>query len=423
MQGSMLHGRIAHVLTLLRQRPITAAAAAVAAAVLHIFRRQRLAEQQRLALEDIEDQPPPTGLIFTGTGCSSGLPLTGCTLGQEWAPKHCAACGPALRNGPSDPNWRGNAGALIRFIDKKGTTRHVQIDCGKTFREITAMRVYRQHGIKSLDGLLLTHDHADAVGGLDELRSLQSYDPETFEIGNPIRCVCDRRSMTRLRHMFPYLFPKPLDFGTGLMCQCCELDLEKPSTVPSIPAQQPTRQPAPAPVAAPAAVPVVKRFVARIEWEAFGSAADLTSRVCVVDMFGLKVTCMPVMHGEDYVCFGFGFGPEGARCAYLSDYTRLLPPTETLLASWSCCGGLALLVLDALNPDGTHPVHASLDQSVALARLLKPRRTLLLGMGHRLEHYATNRSLRKLWDEEQLDIQLAFDGQLVPLDLTCDDFQ
>ena len=31
------------------------------------------------------------------------------------------------------------------------------------------MRVYRQHGVKAIDGLLLTHDHADALGGLDEL--------------------------------------------------------------------------------------------------------------------------------------------------------------------------------------------------------------------------------------------------------------
>jgi len=412
---------LAHLLPLLRKRPAAAAAATAAAVLLLLRRQRRVAEQRRLARAA---RPPPPALIFTGTGCSSGLPLTGCTLGQEWAPKHCAACGPALRNGPSDPNYRGNAGALLRFYDKNGTLRHVQIDCGKTFREITAMRVYRQHGVKSLDGLLLTHDHADAVGGLDELRSLQSYNPETQEISNPIRCVCDRRSMTRLRHMFPYLFPKPpVDFGMSIMCQCCELDLENPSTAALV---QPTKTPAATPAATPAppaAAPVVKRFVARIEWEAFGNAADLTSRVHVVDMFGLKVTCMPVMHGEDYVCFGFGFGPEGARCVYLSDYTRLLPATEVLLARWSCGRGIALLVLDALNPDGTHPVHASLEQSVNLARLLKPRRTLLLGMSHRLEHHATNRSLRRLWREEQLDIQLAFDGQLVPLDLSCDDFQ
>ena len=218
-----------------------ATVAAAAAFLLHHRRRRRA--------------PPPDapGLIFTGTGCSSGLPLTGCTLGQEWAPKGCQACGPALRHGRSDPNWRGNVGALLRFKDEAGRLRLVQIDCGKTYREITAMGVYKQHGVQAIDALLLTHDHADAIGGLDELRSLQPYDPVTMEVGtaililsltpnpnpdpspnpnpspspnpnpnpspspnpdpdpNPnqvgtaIRCVCDRRTLTRCRHMFPYL--------------------------------------------------------------------------------------------------------------------------------------------------------------------------------------------------------------------------
>ena len=51
------------------------------------------------------------------------------------------------------------------------------------------MRVYRQHGVKAIDGLLLTHDHADALGGLDELRSLQPYDAVTMEVGTAIRCA------------------------------------------------------------------------------------------------------------------------------------------------------------------------------------------------------------------------------------------
>jgi len=43
------------------------------------------------------------------------------------------------------------------------------------------------------------------------------------------------------------------------------------------------------------------------------------------------------------------------------------------------------------------------------------RRTLLVGMGHALEHHATNRRLRRLWRDERLDVQLAFDGMFVPL--------
>mmetsp|Transcript_40382 Transcript_40382/g.129778 ORF Transcript_40382/g.129778 Transcript_40382/m.129778 type:complete len:154 (-) Transcript_40382:185-646(-) len=103
-----------------------------------------------------------SGLLFTGTGCSSGLPLIGCAIGAPQSPeKSCTACGPALRNGRADKNWRNNVGALLRFRGADGQTKHVQIDCGKTFRD-TCLRVYSEHGVTWLDALLLTHDHADA---------------------------------------------------------------------------------------------------------------------------------------------------------------------------------------------------------------------------------------------------------------------
>ena len=182
-------------------------------------------------------------------------------------------------------------------------------------------------------------------------------------------------------------------------------------------------------------------------------------------MVGLAVTALPVLHGADYTCYGFAFGPPQERVVYLSDYTALLPQTDALLASWSS-GGEAIhtcscstrCVPRAATPphlpppwprhthdtrprrvsSGSHPVHATLSESVELARRLRPRytrlvgvkelptkclltvtavhrRTLLVGMGHALEHHATNRRLRRLWREEQLDVQLAFDGMFVPL--------
>ena len=44
--------------------------------------------------------------------------------------------------------------------------------------------------------------------------------------------------------------------------------------------------------------------------------------------------------------------------------------------------------------------------------------TLLVGMGHGMEHAATNRRLRRLWHDERLDVQLAYDSQFVPLSLS-----
>ena len=326
---------------------------------------------------------------------------------------------PATRDGPRSKNWRGNVGALIRFTDSKGETRHVQIDCGKTFRDVM-LRVYRQHGVQFIDALLLTHDHADAVGGLDDLRSLQRWNPTTYEIDTPIRVLCDRRTLSRLRHMFPYLHPRPATTASMAfaepICRSCELDLEvshPTGGVTSVLGKPPRALP---PSAAPSAdVPAVKRFVAKIDWESFGGAE--LRRVSTVSIHGLEVVCLPVLHGADYVCFGFAFGPEDARTVYLSDYTALLPPTEALLTSWASRGAIHLLVLDALRMSGTHPVHATGDESIDLARRLRPVKTLLVGMSHSMEHEQTNLELRRLWDESRLDVQLAYDGELVPLEL------
>ena len=111
--------------------------------------------------------------------------------------------------------------------------------------------------------------------------------------------------------------------------------------------------------------------------------------------------------------------PPAARVVYISDYTMpLLPPTDALLTQWGAAGEIALLVLDALRMQGAHPVHATAEESIALARRIRPARTLLVGMGHGMEHAATNRRLRRLWHDERLDVQLAYDSQFVPLSLS-----
>ena len=59
---------------------------------------------------------------------------------------------------------------------------------------------------------------------------------------------------------------------------------------------------------APTQPPVVKRFVAKLDWKPFGGAGAALPRVSTFDVCGLEVTALPVMHGADYVCFGFAFG-------------------------------------------------------------------------------------------------------------------
>jgi len=53
--------------------------------------------------------------------------------------------------------------------------------------------------------------------------------------------------------------------------------------------------------------------------------------VAPFDVAGLRIIPLPVMHGADYVCHGFGAGERGGRMVYISDYTELLPQVLTAL--------------------------------------------------------------------------------------------
>ena len=75
----------------------------------------------------------------------------------------------------------------------------------------------------------------------------------------------------------------------------------------------------------------------------------------------------------------------------------------------------------------THPsIYLSFFQSIPLyicrpvsymGTYLSIHQALMVGMGEEMEHGATNTRLRRLMAEEGLDVQLARDGQLVPLAL------
>lgn len=57
--------------------------------------------------------------------------------------------------------------------------------------------------MKHIDAVIISHEHADAILGLDDMREVQ-------EDKRGTRVFCSLHSEDRLRHVFPYLFPKVL---------------------------------------------------------------------------------------------------------------------------------------------------------------------------------------------------------------------
>ena len=118
-------------------------------------------------------------LTFLGTGTSSGIPLLGCG---------CEVCRSA---DPRDKRFRASA-----LIEYGGIT--MMVDCGPDFR-IQALRA----GISHLDGILLTHNHMDHIGGLDDTRALNLCEC------HPVNIYCEEYVEKCLRQMYSYAFAEP----------------------------------------------------------------------------------------------------------------------------------------------------------------------------------------------------------------------
>lgn len=267
---------------------------------------------------------------------------------------------------------------LITVPDAAGQARQILIDCGKTFRE-AVLRFFRRFNVRSVDAILLTHDHADAILGLDEIRSVQRYDAARRLILDTTTVYCSQQTFRHCERAFPYLMTTRGALGT----------------------------------AAPAGPSgVLKRFVSNLEWRPFSDKGS------TFDVCGVRFTSLPVEHGAGYTCQGFAWGPDEAKIVALTDYTCIGSAVRQQLLHWSSGGRrIALLVLDALARDNPPRVHASLEQSLQLVRELRPAMTRFVGMSHDLEHYRTNRELRRLLRSEGLDVQLAHDGLALEIDV------
>jgi phosphoribosyl 1,2-cyclic phosphate phosphodiesterase len=113
-------------------------------------------------------------ITLLGTGTSTGVPQIGCT---------CAVC-----TSKNKKDVRMRASALIEI---KGV--NLLIDCGPDFRMQVLNRPFER-----LHAVLLTHEHYDHVGGLDDLR------PYCAQGDIPI--YANQRTCDQLMQRMPYCF-------------------------------------------------------------------------------------------------------------------------------------------------------------------------------------------------------------------------
>jgi phosphoribosyl 1,2-cyclic phosphate phosphodiesterase len=109
------------------------------------------------------------------------------------------------------------------------------------------------------------------------------------------------------------------------------------------------------------------------------------------DLFGVRIVPVPVIHGPQTV-LGFRFG----KAAYLTDFSRVPESSKPFLRD------VDDLILDALRYV-PHPMHSTVEQSLALVEELKPRHAWFTHICHDLGHAETNARLPK-------NVRLSYDG-------------
>jgi len=128
-------------------------------------------------------------MIVLGTGTSVGVPMIGC------------ACDVCTSTNPR--NQRTRCSVIFGFPEG-----NLLIDTSPDLRhQLLRERIGLVHAV------LYTHEHADHIFGLDDLRLMQ------FHLGGPVPLYCEPAVESRIRKSYDYAFQPTTELHTGAVPQ------------------------------------------------------------------------------------------------------------------------------------------------------------------------------------------------------------
>lgn len=240
-------------------------------------------------------------MIALGTGTSTGIPMIGC---------YCPVC--------TSLDHRDKRLRTSIYIETKNGKK-ILVDTTPDLRT-----QFLQNKISDIDFVIMTHDHADHLHGIDDLRPL-TFGPPVKEI--PL--YCNHQTKKIIEDRFQYIFKK----------------------------RDPKKN------------PVIGGGIPKLSL----NEVELEKKV--------------IIQGEEFLFFNYphghgvtmGFIHE--KMAYIVDCTEL--PTHII--DFLKEKKLDLLILDCLQR-GNHSTHLTVDKSFDYIKQIKPERCALIHMGHDLSH-------------------------------------
>ncbi|KAJ3350694.1 hypothetical protein GGF32_004679 [Allomyces javanicus] len=277
-------------------------------------------------LEDTADRLVVKEILFLGTGTSGCIPNVRCIVNAN---SGCLVC-PGAGRDPRSRDRRRNTSLLVRVARESVTEpdqyKNILIDAGKSFYEAT-LQWFPEYGIKRIDAVVLTHPHADAILGIDDLRAWTQY-PDLKLTGVPVYLSVD--TMATVAQVFPYCVETSRATGGGL--------------VPSLSFHQ------------------------------FDDSTDAFV-VCGMPFVPLKVEHGSHRNGDPFYCYGFRFDD----IVYVSDCSKIPPATAAKMHHSK------LMVMDGLRPK-PYTSHFSIGQALTAMVDFQAPAGLITGFSHTLKH-------------------------------------
>ncbi|MCI6802978.1 MAG: MBL fold metallo-hydrolase [Prevotellaceae bacterium] len=290
-------------------------------------------------------------ITILGSGTSCGVPQIGCP---------CKVC---TSTDPKDKRLRTSA--LVEVGGKR-----ILIDCGPDFRQ-QMLRI----DFKPLDAVLITHEHYDHVGGLDDLRP--------YSIFGDVDVYAEKFCADHLMERIPYCFtPKEKRYPGVPAINLIEIEPHVPIIIKDV-------------EKVPMADEYLEDAVKMKRLQVWEELRALKEREGETEHGDVNILPIRVMHGKLPIV---GFRID--NFAYITDM-KTIPETELPYLE-----GVEYMIVNGLRHK-EHPSHQSIEEAITFTQKLGVKETWLVHMSHHIEpHDIEEKTLPQ-------GIHLAYDGEVI----------